>query len=186
MAISAFDWPSATSAKTSRSRSVSSSHPGGGAATPGRRSKRSISRRVTRGASSASPPAHGRAEVSGGSVLEQKAARPGPQRGQHVLVEVEGRQHDHARRRVELHQPARGLDAVHAGHADVHQADVGRHTPRQPHGVLAVRRLPDDLKILLGLEDEAKSGAHEGLIVGDEHADRHQPGGSTGSRARTA
>jgi Lysylphosphatidylglycerol synthase TM region len=54
-------------------------------------------------------------------VLEQEAGGAGAQGAEDVLVEVEGRQHEHARRRLDPGggQPCCDLDPVHAGHADV-------------------------------------------------------------------
>ena len=130
-AISAFDRPCATSTSTSRSRGVSSASAAAGGRSGSRRAaKSSISRRVIDGASSASPAAHDadrRDELLGRRVLEQEAARAGSQRGVDVLVEVERGQDQHARSAAGREcSRAGGLDAVHAGHADVHQHDVGR------------------------------------------------------------
>ena len=83
------------------SRAVSSSRPAAASAAVGRsRTKDSISRRVTDGESSESPCGDRcgsrRASCSGGDVLEQEAAGAGMQRVEHVLVEVEGGEHQHA------------------------------------------------------------------------------------------
>ena len=101
-AISAFDSPRASSRSTSSSRGVSSSSAAGAArrAAP-TRANSSIRRRVTVGASSASPAATARIavdELLGRRVLEQEAARAGLQRVVDVLVEVEGGEDEHARR----------------------------------------------------------------------------------------
>jgi len=86
-------------------------------------------------------------ESLAGGVFEQKAGCAGSQRAVDVFVEVEGRQHKYARWRVELEvAQARGrLDAVHGGHADVHQDHVGAQLPRAHQCLLAVGRLTDDL-----------------------------------------
>ena len=99
-AISALERPRATSASTSRSRSVSTSsgarrRPTSGS---GRRANSSISRRVTRGASSASPAATTRtaASRSSGRVsLSRKPLAPARSAVEDVLVEVEGGQDEH-------------------------------------------------------------------------------------------
>ena len=49
----------------------------------------------------------------------------------------------------------------------------------------AVRRLADDLDVLLGLQDHSKPAPHERLVVGDEDAD-HRSTASTGKCTRTA
>ncbi len=62
----------------------------------------SISRRVWRGREqrlAARDDAHGLDEVGGLDVLEQEAGGAGAQRAEHVLVELEGGEHDHARAR---------------------------------------------------------------------------------------
>ena len=80
----------------------------------------------------------------GRRVLEQEAARAGLQRVVDVLVEVVGREHEHARR-VLRGDLARGGDAVELGHADVHQHDVGLEGARRcgsPRGRWTPRRRP--------------------------------------------
>ena len=79
-------------------------------------------------------------------------------------------------------EPARRLDAVDVGHADVHQDDVRPQAPRLRDRLAPVRRLADDLDVLLGLEDHAEAGADERLVVGDQDAQAHA--GLTGSLAR--
>ena len=122
------------SSSTSCSRGVRASMRVGGA-TAGRRAKSSISRRVTDGASSASPAATTRTactRILAADVLQQEAAGAGPQRVEHVLVEVERREDDHLHRVVHVGSgdaPGR-LDAVAAGHADVHEHDVGAERER--------------------------------------------------------
>jgi hypothetical protein len=69
--------------------------------------------------------------------------------------------------------PARRLDPVHVGHADVHQHDVGALALGQRDGLGAVAGLADDLHVLLGVEDHAEAAAHERLVVGDHHARAH-------------
>lgn len=57
--------------------------------------------------------------------LDQESGRSGPQRAQYVLVRVEGGQHDHDRRVGELADPLDRGEAVHAGHPQVHEYQVG-------------------------------------------------------------
>ena len=115
-AISAFESASATSRSTSTSRSVSSSRSAAGAARvrAARAAKRSSSRRVTVAASSASPARDhpdGLHQLGRPHVLEQEAARAGAQRGEHVLVDVVGREDDDPRRAPGRDDPPGGLDA---------------------------------------------------------------------------
>jgi hypothetical protein len=98
--------------------------------------------------------AHGTAEVVRLHVLEQEAARAGVQRLEHVLVQVEGRQDDHAHlRQLAIRgDPARSLEAVHAGHADVHQDDVRPAGAYVLEGGGAVGHFADHLDVVGALE----------------------------------
>ena len=133
---------------TSRSRAVSAASGSTGARRgrgrqPVRRSA-SSSRRVTLGATTASPRrdrADAREQVGRRHVLEQEAARPGTQAGEDVLVEVERRQDEHARAAAGGDDPARGLDAVDPRHAHVHEHDV-RIAARRPAARPRRRRRP--------------------------------------------
>jgi hypothetical protein len=74
-------------------------------------------------------------ELSCREVFEQEAAGSRAQRVVGLLIEVECRQHQNARRvpasaRYDL---SRGRDAVEFGHSDVHQHDVGRERTSQAH-----------------------------------------------------
>ena len=59
-------------------------------------------------------------------VLEQVAARAREDRVHHVLLLVRDREHDHAGQRRVAADVARGLDAGHPRHVQVHDDDVGR------------------------------------------------------------
>ena len=91
-------------------------------------------------------------------VLEQEAAGAGVQRVVHVLVEVEGGQHQDPRAgRVGRDDPPGRLDPVHDRHAHVHQHDVGALLAAQPHGLRAVGRGADDGEVRLGVEQRRRS-----------------------------
>jgi hypothetical protein len=104
-------------------------------------------------------------------VLEQEAAGAGAQRLVHDLVEIEGREHEHPRRLRQVLQAPRGLEAVDVGHAHVHQHDVGPQLGGARHGHGAICGLADNLDVGLRGEDHAEPGAHQRLVVGDQHAD---------------
>ena len=89
-----------------------------------------------------------------------------------------------AARRGLRDDPARRLDAVQLGHLDVHQHHVGLAPAREIDRRRPVPGLADDLDAGLRLEDRAEAGAHERLIVGDEHADGHEAH-RIGNRARS-
>jgi hypothetical protein len=97
---------------------------------------------------------HSLEQLRRAGVLHQEAAGAQPQRLEDVLIEVERGEHDdpHVREPVVLRDLARGGEAVHARHADVHQHDVGAQLPRQPHCRLAIGRLADHLDVVLGVE----------------------------------
>ena len=128
-------------------------------------------------------------------VLEQEARSTGGDGRHHILVQIERRQNDYARRPVvsrfgrdgrvggragrigrvarrggERGNTARGLNAVHAGHAHIHQHHVGMQGFRQRHGLGAVGRLPDHLHIRLRTNDHGKTGTHQLLVVRNNHA----------------
>ena len=95
----------------------------------GRRANSAISRRVTLGASRASPPATSRMAVrmSAGGLSLSRIRWPGPQRGVDVFVEVVGGEDDdpHVRGGGGAADLAGRLDPVQFGHPDVHEDKVG-------------------------------------------------------------
>src|SRR5262249_51992190 len=65
-----------------------------------------------------------------------------------------------------------GLDAVHAGHADVHQHDIGDVFSAGPHRLGAVGCGGDDVEVGLCVEQVGEAGADDLGIGGDADADR--------------
>ena len=136
--------PRPTASATSRSRSVSSARRSG-PPQPGRRRgdprrARRRSRRIRgagdRGESigSSSTTLRIASTINGEGCPEEEAVRP-RRRVDDVLVGVEGRQHDHARRigpPVELRASPRAVDPRHP---DVHEHHVGPQVGRQPHAL---------------------------------------------------
>ena len=61
----------------------------------------------------------------------------------------------------------------------------GRCVPGQRDRLGAVAGLADHLEVRLGVDDHPEAAAHERLVVGDQHADRHGPRSASGKRART-
>jgi hypothetical protein len=115
------------------------------------------------------------------SRLEQEARGAGPEGVHHVVVEVKGRQHQHAGGAELRNQPPRRLDPVEHRHPDVHQDQVGPGLQRTRHGLVPVRRLGDDFDVGLGVEDEPEAAAHQRLVVSEQDADHV----GSGSRAQT-
>ena len=135
-----------------------------------------ITRFVTAGDRSASPPATVRiaaSSCSGGSSLRTNPLAPAAERLVDVLVEVERRQDQDPRGVIGGEDPPRRLEAVELGHADVHQHDRGPEASGLVDRLESVARLGDDLDVVLAGEQHAEAGADHRLVVGDEHADRH-------------
>ena len=106
----------ARSGAAPRSRAAVSSPSAGGGALGARRGELLDQPRVTDGAKSEPPSATTRIAVTQpllGRVLEQEAAGTRAQRVVDDLVEVEGREHEHARARLADDDPPRRLDPVH-------------------------------------------------------------------------
>ena len=126
--------------------------------------------------------AHRRDDFAGRRVLEQEPAGAGAQGIDDVLVETERRQDQDAL----SWQPAGRLDAVHAGHANVHQDDVGGVLCGGADGLLPRAGLAYNLDVAGRLEDGLEACAHHRLIVGDDDAQRgHGLGSAYGSIAVT-
>ena len=93
-------------------------------------------RAATAGCSSASPPSTVRIALTrsaGCDVLEQVARRARADRGQHLVLVEEARQHDDARRRAARAQRLDRADAAEPRHDEVHEHDVGlERRPRRP------------------------------------------------------
>jgi hypothetical protein len=108
------------------------------------------------------------------AAFEQKAARSGPQRAEDILVELERGQYEDSRvaERTIGSDLTRGLQTVELRHADVHQHKVGAKLASKRHGLASVRGLPRDLEVGLGVEESAKAGADDRLVLGKQDADR--------------
>ena len=106
-------------------------------------------------------------------VLQQETARTRTHRRIHVLVNVEGREHNNAHPlilgnftlAVTLQNTARRLQAVAVRHAHIHEDDL-RRLPLRDHAVKnvnsrqAVISFHDDLQVRLGIHEHAQAAAH--------------------------
>src|SRR6266699_2187231 len=158
-AISVLDRPSPIRVSTSRSRSVIASSTAAGRC-------RGSGRRV---------------------VLEQEAAGARAQRGEDILVKVEGGQDQHAHGRGVRgggDLPGR-LDSVHARHLDIHQDEVGFLAPGEFDGLGAGGRFADRGQVRCGVHENAEATANQGLVVGDQNTDGHAPVPASGNTAVT-
>lgn len=114
-----------------------------------------------------------REQLRGRGVLEQEAGGPGVQRLEHVLVALEGGQHDHPHLR-ELgagDDPPRRLDPVDAGHADVPQHHIRHGADGLGDGGQTVGRLPGEGEAVLGLQQGEQTALHQVLVVGRQLRD---------------
>ncbi len=106
-----------------------------------------------------------------GDVLQQIALRPFVERGQDLLVVVEGREDEDGRAVFSPSEIPEGADSVEDGHPQVEEHDVrtrcGDDVQRRP----AVRGLADDVNILGESQQTPDALTHERLVV-DEYATR--------------
>ncbi len=82
--------------------------------------------------------------------------------------------------------PTGRFDAIHAGHAHIHQHHIGVQRLRQGDRLRAIAGLPDDGHIGLRADHHREPGAQQFLIIGDDHSDipllTHTPTLSTSIR----
>src|SRR6202020_2290943 len=109
--------------------------------------------------------ADGGDQVGGLGVLEQEAAGAGSQAGVDVVVEVEGGQDQHLGRQPGGHDVASRLDAVVAGHPDVHEHHVGTQRGAHGDGGGPVGGLADHLDVVFGVEHQAATHPDERMVV---------------------
>ena len=62
------------------------------------------------------------------------------------------------------------LDAVHPGHVDIHDHDIGVQCPRLCDRLLTIASLPDDLDIRIFIEQQSHSLAQHGVVIDQQHA----------------
>lgn len=127
-------------------------------------------------------PAHGLHEFGRWGVLDEEAAGSGREHRIQMVVVVERGEGDDPGGRACGQDAAGGRDAVHAGHSQVHEDDVGSQVFRQSYRLRAVVRLAQDLDVLRLLEEHAQSHTDELLVVDDEDAD-HSWGSMSGAKA---
>ena len=184
-AISAFDFPFATRRSTSSSRAVSNSSP---ALALGRVDAlrelldQPLGHRRRKESAALRHDANRRHELLFTGVLEQERAGACPKRLEDVLVEVEGRQHEHAcpTGTAQIWRVASipSRFGMRMSMRTTSGLELGRLTDRR----VAVVGLADDLDVGLALEDHPEPGADKALVVRQEDADHP---GSPNGKART-
>ena len=116
-------------------------------------------------------PADGGQDLVAVGVLQDVARGPGDEHAADDLLILVARERDDPEvGEVRLEQ-ARGLDAVHRWHPDVHQDHVGRERTHEPEGLRARARLAHHLQVA-GLEEGQEGFAEAGIVVHDEDPDR--------------
>ena len=113
-----------------------------------------------------------RGDLLGRLRLQQVARRAGPDRGEEVLLRVRGRQYDDLGCRSALADLWERREAVHAGHREVEQHDVGLQLRGRGDRSGAVLGLADDVESLLH-EQSRERIARERMVVDDENAFGH-------------
>ncbi len=123
-------------------------------------------------------------QVGRWGVLEQEAAGACPQRGEDVLVEVEGREDEDPRCRGArvAEDPSRGLEPVHDAASGCPSArrpatrEVASATASSPFWANpTTARSPADS------DESLEAGTHEGLVIDDEDADHRAVSSGAGA-----
>jgi hypothetical protein len=102
-------------------------------------------------------------------VLEQVTGGAGVQRARHQVLFREARQGDDTRIGTAFEDQARGSCAIHLGHHQVHEHDVGLQRARKADSFAAVCGLTRKLEIVEELQKSGQSTADDGVIVDDQH-----------------
>jgi predicted Zn-dependent protease len=123
-------------------------------------------------------------ELGRDPVLRDVARGAGLASPVHVRAGVRARQHQHAGVGERLADAPGRLEAVHDGHADVHQRHVGTEGGRQLDRLPAVACVPDNDDAVVAGENRLERLREEAVIIGDENADgvRENGGGFHGPR----
>src|SRR6202022_3867520 len=98
----------------------------------------------------------------------QEAERPFLQRATRVYRVIMRRQGQYLRLGVPRANPAQRLEAAHARHGEIHHHHVGAELEIKLACGLAAVSLGDDRHFRRGLQQQAKSHAHHGVIVNQE------------------
>ena len=123
-------------------------------------------------------------QLLGRVVLEDEPAGAGRERLVDVLVERErGQDQDPRARRRRARMRRVASSPSSSGMRMSISTTVGLEAGRLVDRLEPVARLGDDLDVGLAGEQHPEAGAHHGLVVGDEDADRHGRSPPSGRRA---
>ena len=104
-------------------------------------------------------------------VLQQVAAGARPDRLEQVLFLVADRQDHDLRAGRDLLDGAARLDATALRHPDVHEHDVGQRFAGHGHRLGPVARLPDQVDVVLLVEDHLQAAPEQRVVIRDQYAD---------------
>jgi hypothetical protein len=115
----------------------------------------------------------GAGDLLGAGVLGQIAAGARTQRGEDGLVVAVRGEHDNLHLGQVRADATGGLEAVHIGHAQIHEDDVGTVLGGQCNGFRAVAGGADQLDTGQVAQDHGEPVPDDGLVISDEHPGGH-------------
>ena len=116
--------------------------------------------------------AHGAHQLIPTGGLEHVAVGPGLEKGEHVGVIVVGGEDEHPHLGKAVLDLARSLHAGHRRHADIEHRHVRTVFFDQAQRLCAIVRLSDHRDVTGLLQELADALAHDGVVVGQDDADR--------------
>src|SRR3954462_2928370 len=128
------------------------------------------------GAEPALPPHHPpqrELELPRRRILQEITRGAGAQRLQYVLLARVHGKNDHAHRREAVAHLRRRLEPRDPLHGDVHQHHIDLFSRSQFERELPARRFAHHGDIRHGVEKRANPSANQGMVVGEQHANRH-------------
>ncbi len=123
----------------------------------------------------------GAADVFPARVFGQVTACASPQCGYHGSVIRVGGKHDDLGFRHALTQQAGGLDAITAGHPQIHEDDVGEQVSGQGDGLVAIRGGAHDFDVRQKAQHHRQPFTDHSLVVSDQNTHRLAHAGTRSS-----
>jgi hypothetical protein len=115
--------------------------------------------------------AYGGDQLLGRVVLEDEAARPGPEGLVDLLIQIERGEDEHPCRAIRRQDASGRFEAVELGHADIHRDDGGMNTRSLVDRLETVACLGDDLDVVFAGQQHAEAGSNHRLVIRDKQAD---------------
>src|SRR5437660_8125391 len=101
-------------------------------------------------------------------ILEQIAVRASLDGVNNALIVIKGGKDDNARHAWLLTQATDGFNAIHYRHFEIEQEDIWVELHDLANCFFAVGTFRDHLEIWLGLQQSAKTLAHNRVIIGEQ------------------